>query len=61
MASTNSMVKKCAGLVGTKDITDWEDRFLRSVIERSNNGDNPDRLSAAQVESLERIHEKHFE
>jgi hypothetical protein len=61
MASTNVMVKKCAGLVDTRDVTDWENRFLQSVIERSANGDHPERLTSAQVESLERIYEKHFE
>lgn len=61
MASTNTMVKRCAGLVGTRDITDWEEKFLTSVVERSANGDHPERLSPGQVESLERIHDKHFE
>lgn len=55
------MVKRCASLVGTRDITDWEEKFLKSVIERSANGEHPERLSAGQVESLERIHDKHFE
>lgn len=61
MASTNTMVKRCAGLVDTTDVTDWQSRFLKSVIERSAQGDHPERLSAAQVETLEDIYSKHFE
>ncbi len=60
-SSTNVMVKKCAGLVDTRDVTDWENNFLKSVIARSEQGDRPDRLSEAQVETLEGIYEKHFE
>lgn len=60
MASTNIMVKKCAGLIDTTDITDWENDFLKNVVEVSQNGDRPDLLSAPRVESLERIYNKHF-
>ncbi len=60
MTSTNNMLKKCAGLVDTTDVTDWENKFLQSVWTRSEHGSRPDRLSAAQVETLETIHEKHF-
>lgn len=60
VTSTNVMLTKCAGLVGTKDITPWEDSFLTSVLERSQQGKRPDLLSEKQVETLERIHAKHF-
>lgn len=60
MASTNIMVKKCAGLIDTTDITDWENDFLKNVVEVSHDGDRPDLLSPARVESLERIYNKHF-
>ena len=61
MASLNTMVKKCAGLVGTKDVTPMEDRFLQFVVERTAQGDNTTSLTEKQVEVLERIHSKHFE
>lgn len=60
MASTNTMLKQCAGLVDTKDVTPWENDFLQSVLRRSQQGQRPDLLSPSQVESLERIHSKHF-
>lgn len=60
MASTNTMLAQCSGLIGTKDITDWEDDFLTSLWQRSEQGKRPDKLSARQVEILERIYKKHF-
>lgn len=61
MASINNMVKKCEGLVDTKDITDWENTFLKSVIERSQNGKDTSKLSERQVSALINIYNKHFE
>lgn len=60
MASTNTMLKQCAGLVDTKDVTDWQNGFLKSVLERSENGSRPDLLSDKQLEVLESIHRRHF-
>jgi hypothetical protein len=60
MAAINTMVKKCAGLIDTKDISDWENRFLKSIDEKSKNGENTTVLSTAQVEKLEEIHGRHF-
>lgn len=61
MASLNTMVKQCAGLIGTGDVTPWEDQFLQSVVERTAQGDNTTSLTEKQVDVLERIHAKHFE
>lgn len=60
MASINTMVKQCAGLLGTQDVNAWEERFLTDVKERTANGDNTSMLTEKQVESLERIWRKHF-
>jgi hypothetical protein len=60
MASTNAMLAKCAGLLGTKDITPWEQSFLENVWNRSQQGKRPDLLTPPQVETLENIHAKHF-
>jgi hypothetical protein len=60
VTSTNVMLKKCAGLVGTKDVTEWESDFLASILDRSQDGDRPDLLTEKQVDVLERIHSKHF-
>lgn len=60
MASTNLMLEKAKGLVDTHDVTDWENGFLKSVLERAREGARPDLLSEKQVETLERIYAKHF-
>ncbi len=60
MASLNTMVKKCAGLVGTKDVTPWEDQFLQSVLEKTGDGNNTTRLTEKQISVLERIYGKNF-
>lgn len=60
MAAINTMVKQCAGLLDTKDISDWEQQFLSNVCERTRNGDNTSSLTEKQVETLERIWRKHF-
>jgi hypothetical protein len=59
-ASINTMVKKCSGLLGTRDITPWEERFLQNVVQLTGNGDNTTPLSENQVGRLEEIYAKHF-
>lgn len=60
MASLNTMVKQCAGLIDTKDVTDWENGFLKSVVATTKEGKDTSRLTEPQVNSLERIYGKHF-
>lgn len=60
MASLNTMVKKTAGLIDTRDVNDWENRFLQSVQEKTRGGDDTSSLTEKQVETLERIYDKHF-
>lgn len=58
--SIGTMIKRIAGLQGTGDISEWEDNFIGSVIERTDEGNNTTILTAKQVEIVERIHNKHF-
>lgn len=60
MASLNNMVKRCAGLIGTKDVSDYEDEFLKSIVKRTDEGDNTTSLTEKQIDVLERIYEKNF-
>lgn len=60
MASLNAMVKKVAGLADTRDVTDWENRFIKSVVEQTGNGTNTTSLTEKQITSLEQLHDKHF-
>ena len=60
MASLTNMVKRCMGLIGTKDVTDWEDSFLQSIAKQTNEGDNTKSLSEKQIDVVERIFKKNF-
>jgi len=59
MTSTNTMIERLAGCIGTGDLSDWEERFVRSLIARKEGG-QVTKLSERQVETLERLHAKHF-
>lgn len=60
MKSIGQMIKQLDGLRGTKDVTDWESRFIKSVVGWSQNGECTKVLSSKQVEVIERIYRKHF-
>lgn len=60
MTSLNTQVKKCAGLIDTTDVSDWENEFLTSVNEQTDEGNNTSSLTEKQVICLERIYRKHF-
>ncbi len=60
MASLNTQVKKCAGLIDTTEVSDWENQFLTSVNEQTDEGNNTSSLTEKQVICLERIYRKHF-
>lgn len=58
--SIGVMIKRISGLSGTKDVTEWEDGFIESIVSKTNNGQDTTRLTEKQVEVIERIHGKHF-
>lgn len=57
MPSVANMIAKCEGLLGTKDVNEFESQFLASVVERHRAGRE---LSEKQLGVLQRIHDKHF-
>lgn len=60
MASLNNMVKKVAGMVDTKDLTDWENKFVKNIVAQTDTGKNTTSLTENQVDVLERLHDRHF-
>lgn len=60
MTSLNTQVKRVSGMLGTDDLTDWEEEFCSSVVRQTKDGDNTSNLTEKQIECLERIHNKHF-
>ena len=60
MVSTTKMIQRLEGLLGTKDLTDWEQGFVRSLAARMHAGEVT-KLTGDQVEKLDELHGKHFE
>lgn len=60
MKSIGQMIKQLGGLLGTKDINDWEHGFIKSVVGWTSDGERTAGLSAKQVAVIERIYRKHF-
>ena len=55
MKSVAQMIAQLEGLLGTKDLTEWEAGFVETLVER-----NGSALSDKQTEIMERIYRKHF-
>lgn len=60
MTALNTMVKKVGGLADTKELTQWENTFIKNILERTKNGDNTTSLTEKQIDVLERLHGKFF-
>lgn len=59
MTSTTVMIERLSGMLGTADLSPWEQGFVRSLVERREAG-QVTALTDKQVETLERLHDKHF-
>lgn len=59
MTSTTTMIRRLEGMLGTKDLSDWEQGFVETLVERLEAG-QVTQLTERQVETLERLHGKHF-
>lgn len=60
MKSVNQKIKSLAGLIGTKDVTQWEDGFIESIVQQTNDGEYTTSLTPRQIETLDKLHAKHF-
>lgn len=60
MTSIGTMICRIDGLQGTDDVSEWEDRFIRNVVDITKCGKDTTKLTAKQAETVERIHDKHF-
>lgn len=59
MLSDRQKVEKLAGLLSTKDLTDWEREFVGSVVARMQTSKTAS-LTEKQSEIVGRIHDRHF-
>lgn len=59
MKSIAQKLEQLTGMVDTKDLTDWQNRFVKSVNEQVECRGTTC-LSDRQIEILEEIHGRHF-
>ena len=61
MTSVGTMIVRISGL-GIREVSDWENTFIRSIVEKYNARDKSKamELTQKQIEIIERIHNKHF-
>jgi hypothetical protein len=55
------MIKIIEGLADTKDVSDWENGFIASIVDITKGGTVTSMLSEKQVASIEKIYNKHFD
>lgn len=62
MTSIGTMIVRISGLHCPSELSDWENTFIRSMVEKYNARDKSKamELTEKQVEAIERIHNKHF-
>lgn len=59
--SLTTMIEQLDGLRETSDLTDWENSFVASIVERQKAIKQDTRsLSAKQAETVQSIWQKHF-
>lgn len=63
MRSTQQKIMQLEGLLGTRDISEWEEGFITNIVRlRSTHGDSVTTvLSEKQLGTIEDIFKKHFE
>lgn len=61
MKSIQAQIDRISGLLGTGDLTEWEEGFVQSIWEKSQRPNfSTTQLSSKQVEVVARIFSKHF-
>lgn len=58
--SVGTMIEQLSGLLGTADLSDWEQGFVENMVRESGGGMKTSRLSEAQVDKVEQVWRKHF-
>jgi hypothetical protein len=59
LISTTTMILRLSGMLDTRDLSEWEQQFVRSLVEKLDAG-RVTSLTERQVETLERLHGRHF-
>jgi len=60
MKSLSAKLKQLGAMADTKDLNVRENDFVKNVVRQTGDGTNTTTLTSAQVEWIERLHEKNF-
>lgn len=60
MKSVGQKIKQLQGLVGTADVTEWEEGFIENISTSTRDGHETVHLTPGQVEKIDQIYNKHF-
>lgn len=58
--SINGMVRRLAGLVDTRDVSAWENAFIKSLLQQTDQGNNTTSITEKQLTVMERLFAKYF-
>lgn len=60
LVSTNTKIEQLAGLLGTNDLKDREDKFVRNVVAQTDHGKRVGGLTDPQLEWIDDLWKRHF-
>lgn len=60
MVSTGAMIKRIEGLVCTKDVSSFENKFILDISVKTKSGKYTTGMSEKQISVVESIFDKHF-
>lgn len=58
--SIQQKIMQIEGLLGTKDIDEWQQEFIENIVERTQHGKITSGLSGKQLDVIEQIYNRHF-
>lgn len=61
IVSIGKMIKSLLEMIGTGELTTYDQSFIRSAADQSNQGTDTSKLSDKQVEIVDTIFRKHFD
>jgi hypothetical protein len=60
IVSTNAMIRSLDGMLGTRDLSEWESGFVSSISDSTLAGKDTSRLTEKQLERLGELYRRHF-
>jgi hypothetical protein len=60
LVSMNTKIEQLRAMLGTRDLTDWEQGFVRNVADKFTAAQSSAGLTERQIEIIDRIWDKHF-